>query len=180
VQRRLTDEADAGEGEEYLTAVINEVMRIRPVLPNAEPRLVKQAVEIGGRRYPPGVVLFASALLVQHDPAVYPEPAAFRPERFLEQQPGTYTLIPFGGGRRRCIGASFAMLEMKVVLRTVLARCTVEPAGAGQERARRRGITLSPARGAVVVLRERAGRQAAGGDQAGGAMQARAGATAAA
>ena len=83
------------------------------MLPNAEPRLVKRPIEIGGIEYEPGVVLFASAYLIHHDPAIYSEPYAFRPERFLEQPPGTYTWIPFGGGRRRCLGASFALLEMK-------------------------------------------------------------------
>jgi cytochrome P450 len=153
---RLTAEIDAGEDEQYLVATINEVMRLHPVLPNAEPRLVKKPVEIGGVRYPEGVVLMASAYLVHHDAEIYPEPRRFRPERFIETPPGTYTLIPFGGGRRRCIGASFAMLEMKIVLRTVLAECRVEAAEAAPERTRRRGITLSPAQGARVVLHARA------------------------
>ncbi len=158
---RLTAEIDAGEDEEYLVATINEVMRLHPVLPNAEPRLVKKPVEIGGVRYPVGVVLMASAYLVHHDGEIYPEPRRFRPERFIEHPPGTYTLIPFGGGRRRCIGASFAMLEMRIVLRTVLSDCRVEAAEAAGERTRRRGITLSPAGGARVVLRERATPEAA-------------------
>ncbi len=161
VRERLTIEIDAGDDDRYLLATINEAMRLHPVLPSAEPRLVKQAVEIGGVRYPPGVVLMASAYLVHHDPDVYPEPYAFRPERFLEQAPGTYTLIPFGGGRRRCIGASFALQEMKIVLRTVLAGCEVEAGAPGPERTRRRGITLSPARGCLVVLRERVREAAA-------------------
>jgi cytochrome P450 len=152
---RLVAEIDAEESEEYLGATINEVMRVHPVLPNAEPRLVKEPVEIGGVRYPAGVILMANAYLVHHDPAVYPDPGRFRPERFLEHPPGTYTLIPFGGGRRRCLGASFAMLEMKIVLRAVLARCAVRAASPAPERTRRRGITISPARGALVVLGER-------------------------
>jgi cytochrome P450 len=152
---RLQDELDAGSDEDYLTATINEILRHRPVLPNAEPRLVKRPVEIGGVRYAPGVALFANAYLLHHDPAVYPEPYAFRPERFIENPPGTYTWIPFGGGRRRCLGASFALLEMKIVLRTVLARCELTAAGDGAERTRRRSITLSPARGGLVVLGER-------------------------
>ena len=78
------------------------------MLPNAAPRLVKQPVEIGGWDYPPGVCLVANAYLVHHDPEIYPDPYAFRPERFLDEAPGTYTWIPFGGGRRRCLGASFA------------------------------------------------------------------------
>ena len=71
----------------YLDATINEILRLRPVLPNAEPRLVKQEVEIGGVRYPPGVVLMASVYLIQHDPEIYPDPYAFRPERFLGAPP---------------------------------------------------------------------------------------------
>jgi cytochrome P450 len=157
----LTAEIDAGESEEYLGATINEVMRMHPVLPNAEPRLVRKPVEIGGTRYPEGVVLLANSYLLHHDADVYPDPWSFRPERFLERPPGTYTLIPFGGGRRRCLGASFALLEMRIVLRTVLSRLEVEPDRAEPERTRRRGITLSPARGAVVVLRERSGAPAA-------------------
>jgi cytochrome P450 len=152
---RLTAEIDAGESEDYLNATINEVMRMHPVLPNAEPRLVCKPVEIGGVRYQPGVVLMANAYLVHHDASIYPEPEAFRPERFLEQPPGTYTLLPFGGGRRRCIGASFALLEMRIMLRAVLSRCELAPGSPEPERTRRRGITLSPARGALVVLRNR-------------------------
>ncbi len=155
VLARLLEEIDAGAQEDYLTATINEILRHRPVLPNAEPRLVKQPVEIGGVLYPPGVALFANAYLLHHDPVVYPEPYAFRPERFLESPPGTYTWIPFGGGRRRCLGASFALLEMKIVIRTVLERCELSPAGARAERTRRRSITISPARGGLVVLSDR-------------------------
>ena len=159
VQARLQSELDTGEDGEYLTATINEVMRHRPVLPNAEPRLVKKPVEIGGFRYPPGVVLFVNAHLVHHDPEIYPEPNVFKPERFLEREggraPGTYTWLPFGGGRRRCLGASFALLEMRIVLRAVFERYDVEPAGDRPEVARRRSITVSPSRGAHVVLRER-------------------------
>jgi cytochrome P450 len=148
---RLHSEIGGDDGDGYLTATIQEVLRRRPVLPMAEPRLVRKPVEIGGWRYEPGAVLAASAWLVHHDPDIYPDPFAFRPERFLEDPPGTYTWIPFGGGRRRCLGASFAMLEMKVTLRAALRRYTIEPA-AGLERTRRRAITISPRRGARVVL----------------------------
>jgi cytochrome P450 len=154
VLARLHVELDEGEDESYLTATINEILRLQPVLPNAEPRLVKQPVEIGGVRYPRGVALFANAYLVHHDPAIYPDPYAMRPERFLEQQPGTYTWIPFGGGRRRCLGASFALLEMKIVLRAVLQRFELSPAKARRERTRRRSITISPAEGCRVILRD--------------------------
>jgi cytochrome P450 len=158
VRERLHEEINSGSGEEYLTATLQEIMRRKPVIPNAEPRLVVRPVEIGGITYEPGVVLFASAYLVQHDPAVYDDPYAFRPERFLDAPPGTYTWTPFGGGRRRCIGASFALLEMKIVLRALMRRFDVAPASAARETARRRGISISPSRGSVVVLSERAER----------------------
>ncbi|HXC46237.1 MAG TPA: cytochrome P450 [Solirubrobacteraceae bacterium] len=157
VATRLAGELDEDPDSAYLTATIQEIMRMRPVLMNAEPRLVKQQVEIGGVSYPPGVVLIASAYLVHHDPDIYPQPYAFRPERFLESEggkaPGTYTWLPFGGGRRRCLGASFALLEMKIVLRAVLERNLVMPVGDRPERARRRSIPISPARGCEVILR---------------------------
>jgi cytochrome P450 len=157
VVERLLGELKEGSDEEYLTATINEIMRLRPVLPNAEPRLVKQPIEIGGVTYPVGVVLTANAHLVHRDPEIYPEPHAFSPERFLETPPGTYTWIPFGGGRRRCLGASFALLEMKVVLCEVLERYELEPIGERPETARMRGITISPAKGCQVILRDRLG-----------------------
>lgn len=160
VQSRLHAELDDGADDAYLTATINEILRRRPVLANAEPRLVKQPIEIGGIRYEPGVVLFASAYLVHHDPAIYPDPYAFRPERFLEQPPGTYTWIPFGGGRRRCIGASFALLEMKLVLRAALQRHELRPASARPEVTRRRGIAFSPSGGSRVILARRGGARA--------------------
>jgi len=142
-------------GDAYLVATIQETLRHRPVLPNVEPRFVKAPFEVGGWKYPPGVCLVPNAYLVHHDPEIYPDPYEFRPERFLDEPPGTYTWIPFGGGRRRCIGASFAMLEMKIVLRQALSALTVEPAGAVPEVARRRNITVRPSGGARAVLSER-------------------------
>ena len=153
---RLVEEIDRGETDEYLSATITEILRLRPVLPNAEPRLVKQEVEIGGVRYPPGVVLLASAFLVHRDPDIYPDPHAFRPERFLGVNPGTYTWIPFGGGRRRCLGASFAIQEMKAVLRATLARYELAAPSAAPETTRRRSITFSPSGQTTVVLTRRA------------------------
>ncbi len=127
----------------------------RPVLPNAAPRLVAKPIEVGGWSYQPGCSLVANGYLIHHDPEIYPDPYAFRPERFLDENPGTYTWIPFGGGRRRCLGASFAMLEMKVVLRALLGTCELRAAGGGVEVAQRRNITVRPAGGARVVLGDR-------------------------
>jgi cytochrome P450 len=159
VLERLYEELEGDSDETYLTATIQEILRHRPVLPQAEPRMVKQPVTIGGITYPPGVMLVAFIHLLHHDPELYPAPHAFRPERFIESEggrtPGTYTWIPFGGGRRRCLGASFALLEMKLVLRAALERYELHPAGEHPERTRRRHITVSPAGGCRVLLRER-------------------------
>jgi cytochrome P450 len=96
--------------------------------------------------------LVAHTYLIHHDPEIYPDPYAFRPDRFLDEAPGTYTWTPFGGGRRRCLGASFATLEMKIVLRAVLASAGLDAAGDGAEPSRRRSITISPGEGASTVL----------------------------
>ncbi len=153
--RRLGDELQRGEGEPLLKATIQELMRVRPVIPNAEPRVVHKPARVGNRTYPVGVTLFPSAYLLHHDPAIYPDPYSFRPERFIDSPPGTFTWLPFGAGRRRCIGASFAMLEMQAVLREALTRYSLTPAHGAQERAARRGITITPANEATVVLASR-------------------------
>jgi cytochrome P450 len=152
VVARLKDEIAVGDGDAYLTATLQEILRRRPVLPNCAPRLVMQPIEIGGWEYPVGVAVVPNAYLVHHNPEVYADPYEFRPDRFLDSPPGTYTWIPFGGGRRRCLGASFAMLEMKIVLRAVLGTRELRLTGDGYEMPRRRNITIRPAEGAVAVL----------------------------
>ena len=160
VAARLTDEISGGDGEAYVTATIHETLRHRPVLPNTAPRLVKRPIEIGGWRYPPGISLVANAYLVHHDPEIYPDPYEFRPERFLESKPGTYTWIPFGGGRRRCLGSSFAMLEMKIVIREVLSAYAIDSVTRSPELPRRRNITVRPGHGARVRLAPRSAETA--------------------
>jgi cytochrome P450 len=156
VLERLAAEVRGGDEEDgYLDATIQESLRRRPVLGNAAPRFARQPVDVGDWHYPEGVCLVANAYLLHHDPAIYPDPYAFRPERFLEEPPGTYTWIPFGGGRRRCLGASFAQLEMRIVLRAVLSRHDVTAAARAAEPTRRRSITFSPGDGALAVLRAR-------------------------
>jgi cytochrome P450 len=148
---RLAEEAESDD-DAYVTATIQEALRRRPVIPNAAPRLVKKPVTVGGWDYPTDILLVASAYLVHHDPEIYPDPYEFRPERFLDESPGTYTWIPFGGGRRRCLGASFAQLEMKLVLKAVFAQSTIQPVADGMETPRRRAITISPRAGGTIVL----------------------------
>ena len=161
VLARLVEEGEADEDDAYLTATIQETLRRRPVLPNTAPRMVKKPVTIGGWDYSPGVCLVANAYLLHHDADIYPDPYAFRPERFLESPPGTYTWIPFGGGRRRCIGSSFAMLEMKIVLRSVLRSYELGAPDGRHEVARRHNITVRPAQGAVISLRPAREREGA-------------------
>jgi cytochrome P450 family 135 len=96
--------------------------------------------------------------LVHRRPDVYPEPHSFRPERFLDQPAGTYTWIPFGGGVRRCLGATFALFEMKTVLRVIAREAALRPARQESERIARRVITLVPGRGAEVVMEPRHSR----------------------
>jgi cytochrome P450 len=153
--QRLTDEVNDGDEDTYLTAVINETLRHRPVLPNAQPRYVVQEIDVNGWTCPTGVCLVPQSYLLHHDAELYPDPYTFRPERFVGVKPGTYTWIPFGGGRRRCLGASFAIAEMKLVFRTALRAWDVRSAGGDIEMARRRNITVRPAGGARVVLSER-------------------------
>jgi hypothetical protein len=164
VLARLREEGEGG-GDEYLTATIHETMRRRPVIPNAGVRLAKKPIEVGGMEYPAGVSLVVSAYLLHHDPDVYADPYAFRPERFVGQKPGTYTWVPFGGGRRRCLGAAFAMTEMKIVLRALVAACEVAPVVAEPEPPRRRNITIKPADGCRVVLSDRPSGGRSGRDE---------------
>jgi cytochrome P450 len=147
---RLREEVEAGE-DAYLTATIQETLRLRPVISIVIRRLT-EAIELGGYELPAGVAVAPSIHLIHRDPTIYPEPDRFRPERFIETPPGTYTWIPFGGGVRRCLGASFAQQEMAIVLRELVSRRTIRPADPASERNYRRAITETPRRNAEVVL----------------------------
>ena len=147
---RLRAEVLAGE-DAYLTATIQETLRLRPVIVLVARRLT-EPVEIGGYELPAGVTVTPCIHLLHRDPRIYPEPERFLPERFLETPPGTYTWIPFGGGVRRCLGASFAQFEMAVVLRELVKRREIRPARPESERSYRRAITETPRHDAEVVL----------------------------
>jgi cytochrome P450 family 135 len=150
---RLRDSLEAGE-EDYLRATITETLRLRPVVPLAGRRLKKELVA-GDLRLPPGTDVTPAIWLIHTRPEIYPEPFAFRPERFLEKGPDTYAWIPFGGSVRRCIGGAFAEFEMRIVLREVLSRCELVKADPMPERVARRNVTLSPKDGTRAILSAR-------------------------
>ncbi len=147
---RLEAELDAG-GDAYLDATVSETLRVRPVVPFAL-RELTEPMRIGGFDLPAGTRAAPCGWLLHRRPDIYPDPEAFRPERFLEAPPGTYTWIPFGGGTRRCLGASFSMFEMKHVLRAVVRARRVTAIGAADEGYARRGVTFVPADDTPLLL----------------------------
>jgi cytochrome P450 len=140
------------DGEPYLRAVVSESLRLRPVVPLAGRRLVTD-LTVDGLSLPAGTDVTPAIWLAHTRAQEYAEPYAFRPERFLDRPPATYTWLPFGGGVRRCIGAAFAELEMRTVLDEVLTRFDVSPASRRRERVARRNVTFSPRHGTRVVVR---------------------------
>ncbi len=156
---RLVDEVTAGtsgaSSGTYLDAVIQETLRVRPVVVDVG-RVAKAPFSVGGWDLPAGVMLVLPIVSVQLRADLYPEPKAFRPERFLggvDRDP--YAWIPFGGGTRRCLGASFASTEMRAVLRTVFQRVRLRASVAPDERQRLKHVTLVPGRGGEIVVDSR-------------------------
>ena len=156
--------AAAGD-DEYLDAVVKESLRIRPVIPGVGRVVRGGPFSLAGYTIPEGVEINPSIRVIHRRADLYPQPTAFRPERFLgPEAPDTYTWIPFGGGTRRCLGASFAQMEMRIVLRRVLERCSLHAADPRVDETVFRGITLAPKQGVRVVLErapEPAGQPAA-------------------
>jgi len=150
---RLRESVRSGE-DDYLRATISESLRLRPVVPLAGRRLAVE-LEVDGQTLPPGTDVTPSIWLTHTRADVYPEPFAFKPERFLDEPPDTYSWIPFGGGVRRCLGAQFAEFEMRIALREILTRCDLHTTRAAPERVGRRNITLSPRDGTPVVVTAR-------------------------
>ncbi|MGN6372384.1 MAG: cytochrome P450 [Solirubrobacteraceae bacterium] len=155
VRDRLIREIDADRTDEYLTATLQEVLRHRCVFVFSIPRAVAKPVEIGGWAYTPPAQILACIYLLHHDAAIYRDPYAFRPERFLESPPDPRTWIPWGGGRKRCPGLHLAMMEMKIVLRTVLRERTPHAAARRMERPRWRSVIVAPHAGSRVLLSRR-------------------------
>jgi cytochrome P450 len=169
VYERLREELRAAGGEQaapdklaalpYLDATIKEVLRLRPVVPVVG-RILQKDIQIGGYDLPSGTPVAASIYLAHRNPEVYPEPDAFRPERFLETPPDPVSWFPFGGGIRRCVGAQFATYEMKIVLATMLAAFDFKLEQKTPARTRRRAVTLWPEGGVRLSIKHRAARAA--------------------
>jgi cytochrome P450 len=150
---RLVEEVDTG-GKALREATIREVQRTRPVIAFAG-RYTRKPFELGGYRLPVGTRILLAACLTHYDPKLFPHPDRFDPDRFLDTLPDTYSWIPFGGGIRRCIGATFAHMEMDVVLRVLLERMELVPTDAPAERWAFRGVVWAPAGGGQMMVRRR-------------------------
>ncbi len=144
------------QAEDHVEAVITEGMRVRPVIPMVG-RRVTVPWRLGDYAVDAGTPISMSILLLHHREDIYPDPFAFRPERWLSHKPGTYEWIPFGGGIRRCLGAALAMAEQRVVLEAITRRLDLEADEPEPEHAVHRNVTMIPSRGARVVVRERHG-----------------------
>lgn len=154
-QRRLAEELDSGTGEEYLTATVHETLRHRPVFVFAIPRRVTAPIEIGNWTYRPPVQLAACTYLMHHSAELYPEPHVFQPERFLGATAQSRTWLPWGSGRKHCVGRRFALLEAKTILRHVLSVRDVQPASPTPEGPRWRSTIVVPRAGGRVILGNR-------------------------
>ena len=137
-----------------LQAIADETLRIHPIVAEAV-RTVKEGVRFQGYDLPAGISIAVSIIMIHNDPELYPEPERFRPERFLERKHGPSEHLPFGGGYRRCIGAAFAMNEIKIVLGTLLPRFELALAEDRPLATVRRSVTLAPEAGVPMVLRGR-------------------------
>jgi cytochrome P450 len=142
------------DAAEVVEATITEAMRVRPVIPMTG-RRVAVPWRLGEYAIPADTPVGISIVLLHHREDLYPEPRAFRPERWFGAKPGTYEWIPFGGGTRRCLGAALAMAEQRVVLETMARRLDIEATTQKPERPKNRNVTMIPARGGRVVVRSR-------------------------
>jgi cytochrome P450 len=149
VLERLRAELQAGD-DSYLGAVVSEALRVRPVVATSQ-RVVREPIELGGYEVEPGVTLLAGIWLLHRREELYPDPERFEPERFLDRRPPTYEWIPFGGGVRRCIGANFAPMEMRVVIKQVVSQVDLEPASPQLERPLNRVVLLAPKHGTRAI-----------------------------
>lgn len=151
VLARAVRAAETGD-DDYLDAVAKETLRIRPVVFDVG-RVLTEPVNIAGYRLPAGVMVAPGIGLVHADAGRYPHPDRFDPDRMVGATPGPTVWLPFGGGNRRCLGATFAMTEMRVVLREVLKRVELDTTTAPGERQRVKHVILTPHRGGRITAR---------------------------
>ncbi|MFI5509011.1 cytochrome P450 [Mycobacterium sp. NPDC051804] len=154
---RAVAAAEAGpvtqaSGDEYLDAVAKETLRIRPVVPDVG-RILKEPVEVGGYQLPAGVMVVPSITSVHADPTIYPDPDKFDPDRMVGTTLSPTTWFPFGGGNRRCLGAGFAMVEMRIVLREILRRVELNTTSEPDEKVRLKHVIMTPQRGGKITVR---------------------------
>jgi cytochrome P450 len=155
VLARARDACTAGD-DAYLDAVVKESLRMRPIIPGVGRVVRGEPYALGDYVIPTGVEINPSIRTIHRRPDLYPQPGEFRPERFLgPKAPDTYTWVPFGGGTRRCLGASFALMEMRVVLRRILERTDLAAAAKDPDKVQFRAITLAPRDGVRVLQRRR-------------------------
>jgi cytochrome P450 len=140
--------------DEYLDAIAKETLRIRPVVPDVG-RILTEPTEVAGYRLPAGIMVVPSITLVHDDAGLYPQPERFDPDRMVGATLSPTTWLPFGGGNRRCLGAGFAMVEMRVVLREVLRRVELQTTTATGERAKIKHVIMTPHRGARITVKAR-------------------------
>jgi cytochrome P450 family 135 len=153
VLARLRSALDAGD-DGYVDAVAKESLRTRPIITDT-PRILTAPLELDGYEIPAGWYVAPAIPLIHRDPGRYPEPGEFRPERFLDGGVAPDVWIPFGGGKRRCVGSHLAMLELRTVVAEVVRRLDVRPAAPEPERTRLHHVTLVPADGGRVIARPR-------------------------
>ena len=152
------------EHDAYLDAVVRETLRVRPVISDVGRMLTREA-EVAGHVLPAGTFVMAAIAALHVRPDLWSDPQELRPERFLDGSPegDGFAWVPFGGGVRRCLGASFAQMEMRIILREVFRRVRLRAASPQDEKALVRHVTVVPARGARVVVQERLDAPASAG-----------------
>jgi cytochrome P450 len=151
---RMRDEVLSGDDDTYTEAVVKEILRLCPAVPLVMRGLVKP-MQLGGYEIPAGTIVAAAIYLIHHRQDIYPRPFAFQPERYLDGPPANYTWIPFGSGVRRCVAATFAPMEMKLVMRTVLREVELGPVSTGSQRPTRSSVSFAPADEAPVIVKRR-------------------------
>jgi len=152
---RLVTALDAGS-DDLLNATVHEVLRVRPVIDVTFRQVKAATIQVAGWTLPQGQTIVASIGLLHDDETVYPNASRFDPDRFMSTPPDPAQWMPYGGGVRRCIGAAFATMEIRVALRTLLRDYAITPSNARDEARHSRGVTIAPARGARARIRPRA------------------------